>query len=356
MLLPKGLLAEGEAIEGNYLDGVAELLADLLGVLADGDVAILDEGLLGENGLAVELVEATLGDLDLDSLGLAGLGGLGLVDAHLVLDDLGRDVLATGGDGAGGCGLHGDVVSERLEGLGLGGLGLGERELDDGAELAVGVDVGAEGTVLDLATGEAGDLHVLAHRVDHLGEGGVNGLVRGELGGLEGVHVGRVCLGDDGGDVLGEAGELGVAADEVGLAGDLDERGDLAALGDVRGDGALVRLTASLLDGLGHAHLAKDVDGLLDVAISLDERLLALHHRGVGHLAELLDERGGDLSHECLSLVSMRYRAWFRFTCGRRPRRTAPIDPVLLLRGLAATRQRAPRRQGWSRQRPSPRP
>ena len=104
-------------------------------------------------------------------------------------------------------------------------------------------------------------------------------------------------LGDNSGDVLGEAGELGVATDEVGLAGDLDESGNLAVLGDIGGDGALVGLTAGLLDGLGHTHLTENVDGLLDVAIGLDEGLLALHHRGIGHLAELLDERGGDLSH-----------------------------------------------------------
>ena len=133
--------------------------------------------------------------------------------------------------------------------------------------------------------------------MNHLGESSVDGLVSGELGGLQSLVAGRVDLSDNSGDILGEAGELGVATNEVGLAGDLDESGNLAVLGDIGSDSALVGLTTGLLDGLGHTHLTEDVDSLLDVAIGLDEGLLALHHRGIGHLAELLDERGGDLSH-----------------------------------------------------------
>ena len=49
--------------------------------------------------------------------------------------------------------------------------------------------------------------------------------------------------------------------------------------------------------GGGETVLAEDVDGGVHIAVSLDESLLALHHRGVGHLAELLDHSGGDLSH-----------------------------------------------------------
>ena len=66
----------------------------------------------------------------------------------------------------------------------------------------------------------------------------------------------------------------------------------------VGGDGTLVGVTTSLLDSLGEAVNAQDVDGLLDVTLSLDEGLLALHHRGVGDLTELLDESGGNLSHK----------------------------------------------------------
>ncbi len=46
----------------------------------------------------------------------------------------------------------------------------------------------------------------------------------------------------------------------------------------------------------GEAARAQNVDGDVHVAVSLDESLLALHHRGVGHLAELLDHGGSNLA------------------------------------------------------------
>ncbi len=187
-------------------------------------------------------------------------------------------------------------MGEALEGLGLGGLSLLEGELDEDADLATHVDVGGKGAGLDLAGGEAGDLHVLAHDVNHLGELVGDGIAVHALG-EEGVDVGRGGRGDDLGDVGGKAGELGVGAHEVGLAGELEEGTGLAVSGDERGDSALVGLAAGLLGGLGQAVLAEDVDGGIHIAIGLDEGLLALHHRGIGHLAELLDHSGGDLSH-----------------------------------------------------------
>ena len=62
--------------------------------------------------------------------------------------------------------------------------------------------------------------------------------------------------------------------------------------------------TAGLLGDGGQAAGAQHVDGGVQVAFGLDERLLALHHAGAGHLAELLDQGSGDLrSHgEFLSL------------------------------------------------------
>ena len=132
--------------------------------------------------------------------------------------------------------------------------------------------------------------------MDHLGELGLDGGLAHRAG-LEGLDVGRVVLGDDLGELEGKAAELGVGAHEVGLAGELEDGTQLLVLGDVGGDGALVGVAAGALDGLGDAHGAEDVNGLVDVAICLDEGLLALHHRGVGHLAELLDEGGGNLCH-----------------------------------------------------------
>ena len=188
-------------------------------------------------------------------------------------------------------------MGEGLELVVLRGLGVGELEDADVGELATEVDVAGESAILDRDALEAGDLHVLADDVNHLGEL-VGDRGAGHRAGLERLDVAGVVIGDDLGEGGRKPGELGVGAHEVGLAGELEDGARLAVIGDVDGDGALVGVAASTLDGLGDAHRTEDVDGLLDVTVSLDECLLALHHRGVGHLAELLDECGGNLCHD----------------------------------------------------------
>ena len=133
--------------------------------------------------------------------------------------------------------------------------------------------------------------------MNHLGEGGLDGLTV-HLGGHERVHIGGLGVADNLGDLAGETGELGVGGDEVGLAGDLGERTHAAVGGNIGGDGTLVGVAAGLLGGGGKTVLAEDVDGGVHVAIGLDERLLALHHGRIGHLAELLDHLSGNLSHQ----------------------------------------------------------
>ena len=156
--------------------------------------------------------------------------------------------------------------------------------------------VAGNGAVCGLAGGEAGDLHVLAHGVDELGECRLNGLA---LQGLleERVDISGVRLGNDLGNGGGKTGELGVGAHEVGLAGNLAESAGGSIIGNERAYGTLVGLAAGLLGGSGKAVLAEDVNSGIHVAVSLDERLLALHHGGIGHLAELLDLGGGNVGH-----------------------------------------------------------
>ncbi len=89
--------------------------------------------------------------------------------------------------------------------------------------------------------------------------------------------------------------EIVVAGDEVGLGIDLDDDAEIGLNGDA--DEALGRHAAALLGGLGEALLAQPVDGGLDVALGLVERVLAIHHAGAGLLAQLFDQGGGDLSH-----------------------------------------------------------
>ena len=236
----------------------------------------------------------------LNGLSLASLGSLSHVDGLLVLDDLGGEVLTTRGDGTRGSNLHGDVVGKGLELVVGSGLGVGEREGHDVAKLAVGVDVAGQSAVLNADTVEASDLHVLTNVVNHLGELGINGAAI-KRASLECLDISGIVLGDGLGKLLGEASELGVGANKVGLASELQDSAGLAILGDEGSDSTLVGVTTSTLDSLGDTHLTQDVNGLLEIAIGLDESLLALHHRRVGHLAKLLNESGGNLSHVCPS-------------------------------------------------------
>src|SRR4030095_10132161 len=84
--------------------------------------------------------------------------------------------------------------------------------------------------------------------------------------------------------------------DEVGLAVELEQRRAGVAHDAVRGGAA-----GPLADVL-RALDAQELDGLVEVAVGLVERLLAVHHAGTGQIAELLHVRGGVVSHDSLSM------------------------------------------------------
>ena len=120
----------------------------------------------------------------------------------------------------------------------------------------------------------------------------------GVLGVLRDVVLGDVQRRRRGGDVqrdlAGEGLEVVVAGDEVGVAVDLDEHADLAVGVDVGRDGALGGLAAADLQRLVAEADAQQLDGGVDVAVGLGQRLLALHHARARTVAELLDLLGGD--------------------------------------------------------------
>ena len=132
--------------------------------------------------------------------------------------------------------------------------------------------------------------------MDAVGNDGLDGLAV-NLGSLERVHVGR--LGGEGslGDLLGVSLELLVHANEVGLAVELDDSAGGCVLGNESHNGAFIGGTAGLLSNSGKTAGAQNVDGLVHIAVGLDEGLLALHHAGAGHFAEFLDHSSGNVSH-----------------------------------------------------------
>ena len=89
-----------------------------------------------------------------------------------------------------------------------------------------------------------------------------------DLGGLERVDVGRLGRRRGSDDLLGDRLELRVLRDEVGLGVQLDQR---TVLG---GDQALGgRSLGALADVLG-ALDAQQLDGLVEVAVGLNQRVL----------------------------------------------------------------------------------
>src|SRR5262249_37635756 len=117
------------------------------------------------------------------------------------------------------------------------------------------------------------------------GDFGLGNLVAAHPAGGRGRHLH--------GDVADQLLELGRLGDEVSLAVDLAETAYLPARMDVRPDGAVAGRTPRLLRGLGEAALAEKAQRLLEVAVRLAQRLLAVEQPGAGLLAQLLDALQG---------------------------------------------------------------
>ncbi len=149
------------------------------------------------------------------------------------------------------------------------------------ALVQVGLDVAVE--VRDPAQFE-----LLADLGGQLGDHLLDGLVT-DLGGFEGVDVGRFGRGRSADDLIGDLLELRVLGDEVGLAVQLDQR---AVLGrdQALGGGPLGTL-AHVLGALD----AQRLDGLVEVAVALGQRVLAVEHAGAGQLTKTLDVGSGEV-------------------------------------------------------------
>ena len=133
---------------------------------------------------------------------------------------------------------------------------------------------------------EAADLDVLPDG-EHLvgGDGGDGAVGAGVGAGLQGLHVGGVLVGHDGGQVLHEALEHLVLGHEVGLGVDLDDDTYTLFCNNSVGN-TLGGHLAGLLGLGGKALLTQPLDSLVLVAVSGGQRLLAVHHAHASHLAQ----------------------------------------------------------------------
>jgi hypothetical protein len=112
--------------------------------------------------------------------------------------------------------------------------------------------------------------------------------------GLPGDDQG-VLRGDVHRDVPGERLELLGPRNEVGLAVDLDEHGELGPRMYVGHHKPVACRTVGLLGGLEHAALPQVFDRFLDVAAGRGQCGLAVHHACAGLVPELHDLGSGDL-------------------------------------------------------------
>src|SRR5918997_2606546 len=195
-------LADREAREPPDDDVLAglrrQVRAQLLDRLAVEPVGV-DVRLLEQDGLLHPLAQLALGDLRADVLGL--VGGLALEHAQLGIARLGRDLLLgdvarrrRAGD------VHRDVPGERDELVVARDEVRVAVDLDEHADLAVGVDVGLHRALGRVAAGELADLVAELHAQQL--DGGVDvavGLLQRALA----VHHACAGLVAQGLDVLG---------------------------------------------------------------------------------------------------------------------------------------------------------
>src|SRR5439155_15159073 len=114
------------------------------------------------------------------------------------------------------------------------------------------------------------------------------------------------------GDLARERREVVVLGHEVRVAVDLDQHADLRSGVNVGLDRSLGgRALAEILDLLALPD-AQDLDRLLDVALRLGERLLAIHHAGARAVAQRLDVLRRDLrrAHDALASALLSSVSW----------------------------------------------
>ncbi len=159
------------------------------------------------------------------------------------------------------------------------------------------VQVGLDGAV---EVGDAAQFELLADLRRQVGDGLLDRGVAGLASGLERIDVGRLRRGRGRHDLVGDRLELGVLRDEVGLGVELDQR---AVLGGDQTFGG--RSLGALADVLG-ALDAEEFDGLVEVAVGLDQRVLGVEHAGTGEVAKSLHIGSGVVRHFSLSLRILR--------------------------------------------------
>ena len=132
------------------------------------------------------------------------------------------------------------------------------------------------------------DLDILTNR-QHLVGGNIchRAVSTGVLAILQRLYIGRILIGNHSGYIFHEALKNLVLRHEVSLGVDLNNHAH-AVLGS-HGEGHAFRsYFASLLGLCSKSLLTQPLNGLVKIAIGLDQSFFAVHHTYAGHLAQLL--------------------------------------------------------------------
>jgi hypothetical protein len=179
--------------------------------------------------------------------------------------------------------VHGQLLDERGDFVAVLLAGRDARDFDEHADLAAEVRVGADQAAVAVEARDARNRHVLAG----LGDGGGQLLADRGLGGDQRLRIAAAVAGRERVEHFAdERLERIRARDEVRFTVHFGDDAALAAVEDADADQAFVGGASRALRRLGESALAEDGGGLFEVAVSLGESLLALHHAGAGLVAQ----------------------------------------------------------------------
>ena len=194
------------------------------------------------------------------------------------------------------CNLHCNI-SHRFSDFIVDDRGLG---IDNDADAAAAVYIGGDESVLFLDLLKAADRELLADDCDHFNESIVDSLIRliFPLLSEECIHVLCIAVKSLLCDLVNIGAELLILSDEIRLGVDFDD-GCLVIAVLCNPCKTFCRDAVSLLGCLHRTVLTEILNGCIDIAVCLGERLLAVHHAGAADFSELLYKCCCYCCHNC---------------------------------------------------------
>ncbi len=240
--------------------------------------------------LLIILTDAALNHFRQNLFRLRLLGSLILLDClrHQDLTFFRQDLLRNLGlihiSRTHSCGLHADILTKLKNGL-VALEVIRHRQPNQYTDNAAHMGIRDVHSRI-IITVKAADLDILANGEHLFLERALNGEVA-QFASLECVNIHRGILHHDTCQIGNKLLEIRILRNKVSFRVDLNNCANAAVGADRRADNALSRDTASLFGSLREALLTQKLNRLIEIAVSLLERLLTIHHAYAGLLAQL---------------------------------------------------------------------